>query len=197
MIDRLGPRAATLAATGFAALLLLGAPAAHAQSAAQPAACSGDNGGITLSPGFCATVFADNLGHARHLAVAPNGVVYVNTWSGRYYGNDKVPDGGFLIALKDSGHRGHADVIQRFGDGVAEGSAGGTGIRLYNGYLYAEENDRIIRYRLSPTSVAPTGSPEVILSGLPITGDHPMHPFIIDAKGSLFVDLGTATNACE
>jgi len=49
--------------------------------------CADDNGGITLAAGFCATVFADNIGHARHLVVAPNGVVYVNTWSGRYYGN--------------------------------------------------------------------------------------------------------------
>jgi glucose/arabinose dehydrogenase/mono/diheme cytochrome c family protein len=181
-------------------LVIMLSPMACALAAPAPPEASSscaENTGIVLSPGFCATVFADNLGHARHLAIAANGVVYVNTWSGRYYGNDKVPDGGFLIALKDSSHRGHADVIQRFGDGVAEGSAGGTGIRLYNGYLYAEENDRIIRYRLSPVSVAPTGSPEVILSGLPITGDHPMHPFIIDAKGGLFVDLGTATNACE
>jgi glucose/arabinose dehydrogenase/mono/diheme cytochrome c family protein len=158
--------------------------------------CS-ENTGIVLSPGFCASIFADNLGHARHLAIAPNGVVYVNTWSGRYYGDDKVPDGGFLIALKDSSHSGHADVVQRFGDGVARGSAGGTGLRLYKGYVYAEQNDRIIRYRLSATSAAPTGKPEVVLSGLPITGDHPMHPFIIDAKGGLFVDLGSATNACE
>src|ERR1700730_5163388 len=30
-------------------------------------ACADDNTGITLSPGFCATVFADNIGHARHL----------------------------------------------------------------------------------------------------------------------------------
>ena len=45
-------------------------------------ACIADNGGITLSPSFCATVFADKLGHARHLAVASNGVVYVNTGAG-------------------------------------------------------------------------------------------------------------------
>ena len=69
---------------------------------AQAEACPGDNGGITLPPGFCATVFADNIGHARHLAVAPNGVVYVNTWSGRYYGNDTPPAGGFLVALQDT-----------------------------------------------------------------------------------------------
>ena len=64
-------------------------------------ACPGDKGGITLPAGFCATVFADNIGHARHLVVAPNGAVYVNTWSGTYYGNDTPPPGGFLIALQD------------------------------------------------------------------------------------------------
>jgi hypothetical protein len=52
-----------------------------------------------LPPGFCATVFADNIGHASHMVVAPNCVVYVNTWSGRYYGNNTPPPGGFLVAL--------------------------------------------------------------------------------------------------
>jgi glucose/arabinose dehydrogenase/cytochrome c5 len=180
-----------------AILLGLGFLAAAAPGIAAPAPGCPENTGIVLSPGFCASVFADKLGHARHLAVGPDGTVYVNTWSGVYYSNDKVPEGGFLIALKDSGHSGHADVIQRFGDGVAQKSKGGTGIRVYNGYVYAEQNDRIIRYHLSPTSAAPTGTPEVIVSGLPITGDHPMHPFIIDAKGALFIDLGSATNDCE
>jgi hypothetical protein len=27
------------------------------------AQCQGDNGGLTLSPGFCASIFADDLGH--------------------------------------------------------------------------------------------------------------------------------------
>jgi hypothetical protein len=29
------------------------------------------NGGLALSPGFFASIFADNLGHVRHLVVAP------------------------------------------------------------------------------------------------------------------------------
>lgn len=62
--------------------------------------CAGDNGGIALPPGFCATVFADNVGHARHMAVAANGVVYVNSWSGRYYVNDTPPPGGFWWPCK-------------------------------------------------------------------------------------------------
>jgi mono/diheme cytochrome c family protein len=37
----------------------------------------------------------------------------------------------------------------------------------------------------------------VVVSGLPLTGDHPMHPFIISDDGDLFVDLGSATNSCQ
>jgi len=68
---------------------------------------------------------------------------------------------------------------------------------LYNGALYAETNDRIVRYALPPGTIAPTAQPEVIVSGLPLTGDHPMHPFAIDPQGALYVDLGSATNSCQ
>jgi glucose/arabinose dehydrogenase len=142
-------------------------------------------------------VFADNIGHARHLVVAPNGVVYVNTWSGRYYGNDTPPPGGFLVALQDNDGDGQADATIRFGDTFAKGAHGGTGIALHNGHLYAEVNDRIVRYALPDEGIAPTGSPETIVSGLPLTGDHPMHPFAIDARGGLYVNSGSATNACQ
>ena len=129
--------------------------------------------------------------------VAPSGVVYVNTWSGIYYNSDPIPPGGFLVALKDTQNTGKADVVKRFGESKAEGAAGGTGIALYQGAIYAEVNDRIMRYALATNEIVPSGKGEIVVSGLPITGDHPMHPFIIDAKGNLFVDLGTATNACE
>jgi glucose/arabinose dehydrogenase/mono/diheme cytochrome c family protein len=182
--------------------LLLSVSPSAAQSGREPAAaaaqpCADDDGGITLPSGFCATVFADNIGHARQMAVAPNGVVYVNTWSGTYFRNDTPPAGGFLVALQDTRGDGRADVVARFGPGTEAGNAGGTGIALYNGALYAETNDRIVRYALPTNAVAPSGPPEVILSGLPLTGDHPMHPFRIDARGGLYVDLGSATNACQ
>jgi glucose/arabinose dehydrogenase len=188
--------AATLLAAGL--LLTTGAPSqAQPTHAASTDACVGENGGITLSPGFCATVFADKLGHARHMAVTPNGVVYVNTWSGLYYHNDKPPPGGFLVALQDTKGAGRADKVVRFGPAAAQGDKGGTGIALYNGYLYAETNDRIVRYALPANGIVPTGAPQAIVSGLPLTGDHPMHPFAIDREGNLYVDLGSATNSCQ
>jgi len=155
------------------------------------------NAGLKLPPGFCATVFADNVGHARHLVVSTDQVVYVNTWSSHYSGNEAPPAGGFLIALQDTTGSGKADLMQRFGPTAAEGAKGGTGIALYTNSLYAEESDRIERYALPTGSIVPRGKPEVIVSGLPLSGDHPMHPFVIDADGALYVDVASATNSCQ
>src|SRR5580692_11272642 len=146
-------------------------------------ACPNDDSALKLPPGFCATVFADGIGHARHLVVSADGLVYINTWSSPYYGHDAPHPGGFLVALQDKNGAGKADVIERFGETTQSGGAGGTGIALYQGWIYAQVNGRIVRYALSSSSIVPTGRPETIVSGPPLGGDHPMHPFIIDPKG--------------
>ena len=166
-------------------------------AAAADAACAGDNAGLKLPPGFCATVFADHIGHARHLAVSADGTVYVNTWSGRYYHNDAPHPGGFVVALKDTTGSGKADKVARFGMTPDDGGHGGTGVYLYDGRVYAEEADRIDAYALKPGELAPSAKAETVVSGMPLGGDHPMHPFIIDAKGDMFVDMGSSTNACQ
>src|SRR5271163_2847484 len=139
--------------------------------------CPESDSGLKLPPGFCATIFADGIGHARHLVVAADGVVYVNTWSGRYYGNDTPHAGGFLVALQDTTGSGKADVSRRFGETLSSGGAGGTGIGLYKGGLFAEINDKIVRYALPAGAIVPQGSATPIVTGLPLGGDHPMHPF--------------------
>ena len=160
--------------------------------------CPSDDSGLKLPPGFCATIFADGIGHSRHLVVAPSGVVYVNTWSGEYFpAGEAVHEGGFLVALQDKSGSGKADVIERFGGTEKDGSHGGTGIALYNGFIYAEVNDRIERYSLPAGAIVPTGAAETVVSGLPLGGDHPMHPFYISDDGMLYVDVATATNACQ
>jgi hypothetical protein len=102
---------------------------ASAQSQPSPSkktkigSCTHDDRRSKLPAGFCATVFAEDIGHARHLVVSPSGVVYVNTWSGDYYDFDKPHDGGFLVALQDKSGTGKADVIERFGETVQTGGA--------------------------------------------------------------------------
>jgi hypothetical protein len=46
-------------------------------------------------------------------------------------------------------------VIESFGETAPTGGAGGTGIALYKRSIYAEINDRIVRYSLSTDSVVP------------------------------------------
>ncbi|HEV2270911.1 MAG TPA: c-type cytochrome [Steroidobacteraceae bacterium] len=186
-----------------AAFLLLSGPrTAQAQdsrsdSASSASARCSNDAGLKLPAGFCASIFADDLGHVRHMVAAPDGVLYVNTWSGSYYANSPPPPGGFLVALQDTTGQGRATVIRRFGATSATGGHGGTGIALYHGYLYAELDDRIVRYRLSAGSIVPAGPAETVLSGLPLTGDHPMHPFAIDADGWMYVDSASPSNSCQ
>jgi glucose/arabinose dehydrogenase/mono/diheme cytochrome c family protein len=186
-------------AVALAAFSVVGPVTAH-QSGTAPSsttACPANDSGLKLPPGFCATIFADNIGHARHLVVAPNGVVYVNTWSGSYFPGQPAPDSAFLVALQDKSGSGKADVIERFGETAQSGAKGGTGIGYYNGSIYAEVNDRIVRYALPAGKTVPTGPAVTVVSGLPLGGDHPMHPFYISSDGMLYVDVATATNACQ
>jgi glucose/arabinose dehydrogenase len=183
------------AASGAIFLTFLEAEQGAAQATRE--SCASVETGISLPPNFCATIFADDLGHVRHMAVADDGTVYANSWSGRYYRNAPPPPGGFLIALRDTDHDGRADVIKRFGATFEAGNSGGTGIAVYRDGLYAETNDRIVRYQLTPGMISPIAPPSTIVSGLPLDGDHPMHPFAIDAGGQLFVNSGSATNNCE
>jgi len=177
------------------------ASAASSAQSASAVTCPGENGGITLPSGFCATVFADTIGHARHIAVNSNGDVYVNTWSGPYY-TGPTHLGGFLVALRDTNNSGTATIIKRFGPDARHRNGGGTGIGIYKGSLYAEEGDtgskRIVRYAISTDSMTPTSATsEIIVGGLPANGDHPMHPFVIDPSGNMYMDVGSATNSCQ
>jgi glucose/arabinose dehydrogenase/mono/diheme cytochrome c family protein len=194
LLKTLLPAIAALGALSVGSSLAAGRPGAETKSQE----CPSSDSGLKLPAGFCATVFADNLGHARHLVVAPSGVVYVNTWSANDYPQgEKLPAGGFLVALQDKTGAGKADVIERFGETSQTGAMGGTGIALYKGSLYAELNDRIVRYALPAGSIVPQGPSTTVVSGLPLTGDHNMHPFAIMADGSMYIDVGTATNSCQ
>lgn len=167
-------------------------------TATNAVACASDSAatGIAVPAGFCATVFADTIGHARHIVLAPNGDVYVNTWSGAYYPKSPPPAGGFLVAMRDTNHDGHADIIQRFGDSPATKGTGGVGVALYKGAIYAEETGRILRFPMDST-LAPNAKPDTVVVGLPMNGDHFQHAIAIDSSGALYMESGSASNACQ
>jgi glucose/arabinose dehydrogenase len=160
-------------------------------------ACDPDNGGILLPSDFCASVYADELGHARHIAIAPNGDVYVNTWSSGYNDRTNVP-GGYIVALRDANRDGHAETIRRFGTMHQEGrTGGGTGIVVHDEWLYVEVDDKIVRYSLAAGTLVPTSPAETILRGMPLDGDHPAHAFAIASDGAMYVNSGSLSDSCQ
>ena len=155
---------------------------------AQPAAsltCNAGNGGITLPPGFCAIVVADQVGLARHIAVRPNGDLYVALRA--------VPNGsdkGGILALRDRDGNGTADRKQRFG------TLGGTGIAWFQGALYFAADDRVLRYTISGGSLTPSSAPATIVSGLPTAVEHKAKN-ITFSTSHMYVNIASGSNSCQ
>src|SRR5918999_1147167 len=170
----------------------LTAPEPEFRRATASVECEPDNGGITLPPGFCAVVVADlvDAGRpalARHMAVTPSGDVFVAINSPR----NNNPSFG-IIGLRDRDGDGRADEQSRFSPGL-----GGSGIAWGQGSLYFGANDRILRFRLPAGRLTPVGGPDVVVSGLPNTGDHISKTVVVNDVGRLLVNIGSASNACQ
>ena len=166
-------------------------------SANSAAKCPGDNAGLTLPDGFCATIFADSIGQARHIVVADNGDVYTTIQQtpppppGDTAAMRKQPPKASFAALRDSTGDGKADVITRVG------SVGNTGITLHNGYLYVDEGQQIVRYKRAANELVPSGKREVIVSGLPMKPGHISRNIAIGRDNALYLNVGSATNSCQ
>ena len=142
-----------------------------------------ESGGITLPKGFSATIFADNLGTARHIAVNSNGDVYTKL--------DKLNDGRGILRLRDTNKDGVAEDITGFG------SYKGTGIAIKNGYLYATADDKIYRYKLNANNEPDAASEELIVTGLVNKNQHSSKPITLDNAGNIYVNIGAPSNACQ
>lgn len=151
-------------------------------------ACSPDNAGLTLPEGFCATVFADNIPKARYLAVAENGDVYVSIEGTEPRDTVTRPA---MVALRDSNRDGKADMKENFG------RRGNTGIAFHNDWLYVDQGETINRYFRPPGQLVPDAAPEVVVSGIPLDPGHRARNFAIASDGSMFVNVGAPSNACQ
>ena len=148
--------------------------------------CDRDNGGLTLPPGFCAVVVAKNVGLARHMAVRPNGDLYVALNNSR--SGDVI---GAVLALRDTDGDARADVQLRFGP------TGGNGVFWHNDRLYFAPNDRVLRYEFAGNSLLPMPNPATVVQNLPDDLDHVSKTVVIDNQGWLYLNVGSASNSCQ
>lgn len=137
---------------------------------------------LDLPEGFEATVFAEDLGQGRHLAIRPNGDVYLQL--------RKNAADGSTVALRDADGDGKADEIAYFGN------LPGTGIEVKGNYLYTSTDTSIQRYAFNGDALLPELSPEMVIGGFPYQNQHAAKPFTFDEKGNLYVTIGAPANAC-
>ena len=139
---------------------------------------------LVLQPGFHASVVADGVGPARHIAVRDNGDIYISTHAER--GSEAAPG---IIALR-MGPDGKVVQTEHFSS-----VSGGTGIRFYKGALYADSPTTVYRFTFSGNELVPSAQPEVRIDGMPSKG-FPSRGLAFDGKGGLYVTVGASSNIC-
>lgn len=139
---------------------------------------------LKLPAGFSATVFAEEVGAARHLAVSKTGTVFVKL--------AKEKDGKGIYQLKDTNHDGVADEQTGFG------AYPGTGIFIKNGFLYASSNSSIYRYALNANEeVLNPDAPEEIVTGLVVKDRDKSKSIAVDNADNLYVNVASWNDACR
>ncbi len=136
---------------------------------------------MLLPDGFTATVVADSLPGARHIAVNKQGGLYVKL--------SRLKDGKGIIYLKEKDGK--------FVEQAAFGDYPGTGIYIRNDYLYASSNDDVYRYKLNNNGeVVNPNAPEKIIVGLVNRRRDNAKTIAVDNSGNIYVNVGSYLGSC-
>ncbi|UII20990.1 PQQ-dependent sugar dehydrogenase [Fulvivirga ligni] len=139
---------------------------------------------LKMPAGFTASIMAENIGQARHIAVTQSGQVYVKL--------NRPVNGKGILLLDDKDKDGTMETVMSFGN------YGGTGIYLDNNYLYASSNSEVFRYKLDKNQVVTNpDSPEKIVTGLKDKRQHNSKSIVLDGAGNIYVNIGAYSNACQ
>lgn len=136
--------------------------------------------GLHLPSGFHATVFASGLNAPRFLAFGPDGGLYV-----------AERGANSIVALPDANHSGATSGKLV----VVSGLNDPTSVAFAGGMLYVGERTQVSRFPLLANSAV--GAKQVIVQGLPASGQHTTRTVLIGADGKLYVAVGSSCNVCD
>lgn len=144
-----------------------------------------ENAGLKLPAGFKATLFADTIGSARHIAITSNGVVFAKLMYPNKAGNS-------IIRLQDQNKDGVADNIKGWA------KYGGTGIYVKGNRLYASSDNDVYLYQLNEKDeVVNPLNPTTIVKGLLAKNQHASKSITLDGQNNIYVNIGAYSNACQ
>ncbi len=137
--------------------------------------------GLTLPPGFHATVVAESLGNmTRHMAFRDASDLYISTEE-----QEKGAPNAGIIALHLDAHH-HVDRMEHFSS-----IDNGTAIAVYKGALYTASAHTLFRIPLSGKALVPTAEPQAVVVDVP---GRPALAF--DDKGGLYLAVPGSGNIC-
>lgn len=135
---------------------------------------------LKVPRGYRVSVWAQGLGNARMIAVAPDGAIYVS-------------------------RRSEADIIRlvdRNGDGRADGPPvpvvnrpGLHGLTIHGGQLYFMTAREVFRAPLLPDGGI--GRVETLIDDLPDAGQHLNRTLAVGPDEMLYISAGSTCNACD
>jgi glucose/arabinose dehydrogenase len=140
---------------------------------------------LHVPPGFEVDLFASGLEGPRTLRVAPNGDVFM-----------AESDAGRLRILRTKPDASARPQSYVFADGLAYP----FGIAFWPPgpdprFVYVAQIDRVVRFPYRAGDLRPRGNPEVVVQHLP-TGGHATRDLVFSRDGrSMFVSVGSASNA--
>lgn len=137
---------------------------------------------LRVPDGFRVNIFADHLVHARWLAVAPNGDVFLTE-----------PKGDRVTVLRDADGDGRAETVAIFTRLVREP----RGVAVGERYIYVADQFRVWRFNYEEGALAARGSanPVTTAGALGRGGGHQSRTLVVLPKsGVLFVAVGSRGN---
>ena len=140
---------------------------------------------IKLPAGFSMQMVAEDLGTARHIAVTPQGIVYVKL--------GKLNDGNNgIVVLQNFDQKGKAGKTTSFGNFE------GTGLAVKGNYLFATSDSEVFRYTLDANGfVTNKDKPDLIVTKLVSKRQHAAKTITLDNSGNIYVNIGAPSNACQ
>jgi len=131
-----------------------------------------------VDPHYCMIDFAQNVTHARQLAFAPNGDLFVAST-------------GQVVVLFDDNGDGLSDAGER--STFAAVPEGNHGLALTATHVYASSSSTVYRWAYKTGDRVASGPMETVVFGIPWDG-HATRTLLVDARNRLYVSIGSAAN---